>query len=330
MNTTMNRRGSIHVCAAALAALLGTLTGSGCVPEPAAAPVSVNDPTAGRRSIPSGAGFLAFRGRAGQMGNLAEVAAGYQLIAVDADPANLRFSPQDIETLRSGGRNTVLGILNVGFCDRGQVYWSRAADGYLPCAANQSAQLGERSGRPQHMWMALDDVEHQRFIVEDVAQRIAQTGVDGFLVDGYELLDHDDPEDDAPCDASCVAGGLDLLAALRKTYPKMVIVMDGGLSKRVRKTLVSAYSGRLLDGVVGEEIYTPSFDAQKQADLLAWQALGRKLGGHAFVVVTQDYVGTCADVDWARSIYEASRSHGFTPAIGPSPRKRAAVCRWTF
>ena len=45
--------------------------------------------------------------------------------------------------------NIVLGILNVGFCDRDQSYWRRASDGFMPCVSRLEAQIGERAGHPR-------------------------------------------------------------------------------------------------------------------------------------------------------------------------------------
>lgn len=291
-----------------------------------------------KRGIEVSGPFLAFHGSADQMGNLEDVASSFRVIAVDADPADDKFSRNDIKVLRAGGRNIVLGILNVGFCDRTQTYWSSAPDGLLPCVSNLSAQIGERDGRPQQVWMDQGDDEYQRLIGEYVAPQIEKSGVDGFLLDGLELLDHGADDDEAPCDQDCVDGGLSLLAGLRAEFPKLVFVMQGGLSPNIMRARAKKAIGEhveeirvtsLVDGIVGEEVYTPSYNAGKEAALMAWKATGSKLAGHPIAIFTQDYVKTCGDLDWAKMVYRASSSHGFSPGIGLSPVSRGPACRWS-
>lgn len=315
--------------------LIARIAVSGVVASIGCAPLALPRAPAGdaprrKRGIDADAPFVAFHGRAEQMGDLGEIAATFRVIAVDADPANHKFTRQDLATLRDGGRNIVLGFLNVGFCDRSQASWSTASEGVLPCVGNLGAQIGEREGRPQQVWMDPEDYEYQRLLGEYVAPRLVAAGVDGFLLDGLDLLDHGE-ENDIPCDKDCVAGGVALLAGLRKEFPNLVFVMQGGLSWLVR----GAHVGRthvvaMVDGVVGEEVYTPTYDPAKEADLLEWKAAGKKAAGDgAFAVFTLDYVNSCKDRAWAESIYRASRSHGFSPAIGTSPISRSRICRWT-
>jgi cysteinyl-tRNA synthetase len=271
------------------------------------------------------------------MGDLNEVASTFRVIAVDADPAHDKFSAAELSTLKAGGRNIVLGILNVGFCDRDQSYWRIASEGILPCAANLHAQIGERVDRPRQVWMDLEDPEYLRLLGEYVAPRLVRAGVDGFLLDGFDLLDHG-IDDDAACDKDCVAGGLAFLAALRSEFPDLIFVMQGGLSRPVREGHVERVHedhvqrtrvATLIDGIVGEQVYTPTYNAQKEADLLAWKALGLKINGHPLAIITQDYVKSCDDHAWAQMVWTASHSHGFSPAVGEPPVNRPRICRWS-
>jgi cysteinyl-tRNA synthetase len=316
--------------------ILAALAGAGCWSAPA--PRAQGDAPRARRGIDVSGPFLVFHGRAEQMGDLSQIASRFRLIAVDADPAQGKFSPTQVHALKAGGRNIVLGILNVGFCDRDQTYWRTASDGLLPCAANLHAQIGERSDRPRQVWMDLEDFEYQRLLGEYVAPRLARAGVDGFLLDGFDLLDHG-VDDDAPCDKACVAGGLALLASLREEFPRLIFVIEGGLSKWVREGRVEKASDdhveklrvtSLIDGIVGEQIYTPSYNPRKEAELLAWKALGIRIGGVPLAVLTQDYVKSCDDVEWAQMVWSAVRSHGFSPAVGEPPVNRPRVCLWPF
>jgi cysteinyl-tRNA synthetase len=299
-----------------------------CVPEPV--PHTQRDVPRHQRGIDLSLPYLAFRGRAGQMGDLGRVASTYRLIAVDAEPVHKKFTREELAALRGPeGKNIVLGIVDVGFCDRTQFYWKSAPDELLSCASNLLGQIGARKDHPQQVWMRVDDPDYQSLIVEYVAPRIAKSGVDGFLLDGLELLDRPDDDPEAPCDSDCVNGAIDLLTALRKEFPDMVVVMNGGFSKEVREAMGRDRIPFLLDGIVAEEVYTPSYDAQKEADLSDWRGQ-RKVNGRPFAVITQDYVDGCDDTASAQKIFATSRSHGFSPAVSPSPTGRARVCSWGF
>ena len=300
---------------------------SGCVKVN---PHSEADVPRRQRGIEVSVPWVAFHGRADQIGDLAKVASTFRLIAVDADPDGRGMSRADLATLRAGGRNIVLGFLNIGFCDRGQSIWLSAPDGLLPCFADPVAHIGKRDGRPNQMWMDPANEEYQRLIVEYVAPRLRDAGVDGFMLDGLDLLDHG-PDDDAPCDGDCVGGGLMLLARLRRRFPDMIFLMQGGISRTIREARIGTVPvTSLLDGISAEETYAPSYDAEKEADLLAWKALGLSVNGHPFMIGTQDYVDGCDNTTTARAAYQASRSHQFSPAIGPSPVSRPRVCYWNF
>jgi cysteinyl-tRNA synthetase, unknown class len=283
-----------------------------------------------QRGIEASGPFLAFRGRADQMGKLEDVAARYRIIAVDAEPSAEKFSGQDVTVLRGGGRNVVLGLLNVGTCDRRSKYWASAPDDFLPCAANLRGQIGPRSDRPQEVWMSPEDEEYQRLIIEYVAPRIAQTGVDGFLLDGLDLLDHGSDDDEAACDGDCITAGLNMLTDLRKAFPDLILVTQASSQSIARASLGKVRVEQLLDGVVGEGVYTPSYHAEREADLLAWKQMGLTINGRPFAVISQDYVDSCDDSARAQTIYQASHSHGFSPAIALSPLSRPRVCAWSF
>lgn len=302
-----------------------------CVPAPSAQ--GLGDARR-RRGLEASQPFLVYHGRANQMGDLAQVARDYRVIAVEADPADEKFTASDLEVLRGDGRNLVLGILNVGFCDRDQSYWRRASEGLLPCVVNLKAQLGERAARPRQVWMDLENYDYQHLIGEYAAPRLVKAGVDGFLLDGMELLDHRPDDEEGPCDEDCFRGGLALIAALRKEFPDRVMLMQGGISTRVRLAQVSVSAAKsfplvsFIDGIVAEGVYTPNYDADKEAELMAWKAMGITVEGRPFAVATQDYVKSCQDAGWVKTVMDASHSHGFSPAVGLSPVSRAPLCHW--
>src|SRR3954467_3158469 len=90
----------------------------------AGAPAAPAGPAPARqRGIRENAPWVSFYGTARQIGDLRRVAGAFRLLNIDADPPAGNFTRADIETLRAGGRNTVLSYLNVGACERYRSYW---------------------------------------------------------------------------------------------------------------------------------------------------------------------------------------------------------------
>ena len=53
-------------------------------------------------------------------------------------------------------------------------------------------------------------------------------------------------------------------------------------------------------------------------------------GGRAFLIGTEDYVGTCDAVTEARAAYEASRGLGFSPYATEASAGQRVACYWPF
>lgn len=265
------------------------------------------------------------------MGDLDRVAATFRIINIDADPGAGNFTPEQIARLKAGGRNRVISYLDVGSCEQFRDYWSTAPAGFVPCGANPSAQLGPYQGYPDEVWMNPANPDYARLIVEYVAPRLADTGVDGFFLDNLELLEHGVETDDGPCDAGCVAGGLELVARLRDAYPNHLIVMQNATSDATRlATARGAPFPTLLDGVSHEEVFKPSPDPEADAQLQAWRDMTLTAGGRPFWIATEDYVGGCDNVADAREAYEASRARGFSPYATDASEGQQVVCYWPF
>ena len=284
-----------------------------------------------QRGILENVPWVSFYGTARQMGDLRRVAATFRLINIDADPTAGNFTRADIATLRARGRNTVLSYLNVGACERYRAYWRSAPSGLIPCGTNQAAQIAAYHRFPKEVWMNPGNADYRRLIVEHVAPRLAATGVDGFFLDNLEIVEHGAHDGEAPCDTTCVAGALTLVAELRHRFPDLVLVMQNATSSATREARVGGVAfPSLLDGVSREEAYGPKYDRDAETELLAWQRLSLAPNGRPFSITTEDYVGSCNQDARARRIYVKSRERGFSPYATISSANQDAVCFWSF
>ena len=312
------------------------------VAPPAPAAVRADAGRAAPRLESVGRGFaetgpwLSFYGTARQMGDLERVAAEFRIIDIDADPGGDgagNFTDDELRVLKAGGRNRVLSYLNLGSCERFRSYWSHTPAGLVPCRENRAAMLGAYAGYPDETWMNLGNADYQALLVDHVAARIMARGVDGFYLDNLEVVEHTDPSSpEGVCSPACREGAFDVVRRLRDRYPDALLVMQNATSDTTRLgTTRGVRFASLLDGVTHEEVYSPAFDADAEAQLDAWVGLGlRSRTGRPFFVGVEDYVGGCANVDAARSVYAKSRSHGFSPYASDASNSQKVVCYWSF
>ena len=284
------------------------------------------------RGFPASAPWVSFYGTAQQMGDLTKVASTFRVINLDADPAggSPNFTPEQISTLQDGGHNRVISYLNLGSCEMFRTYWSSAPVGLLSCSANTKAQLGPYDGYPDEVWMNLGDADYQALML-DVADRLAATGVDGFFLDNFELVEHGTNTTNGPCDAACAQGGLDFIERLRARFPDRLIVMQNATSDVTRLGVTSANTKfpSLLDGISHEEVYAPA-DVGAQQELAAWKTLGLQPGGRPFFIATEDYVTSCTNTTAAMTVYSQSRAAGFSPYATDASGGQMVVCYWPF
>ncbi len=294
------------------------------------AALDVPEPPAGPRGFPAPAPWVSFYGESSQMGSLQAVADRFRVINLDADPGVGNFTPQELATLRAGGRNRVISYLNAGACEQWRDYWTSVPAGFVSCGANTAAQIGPYYGYPDETWMNPANAAYRQLIVGFVAPRLAAQGVDGFFLDNLELVEHGTQTSNGPCDAACSQGGLDLVWELRQAFPDKLIVMQNATSAvtRLGSTHGLAYAS-LLDGISHEEVFEPA-DPQAQAELAAWRALALKPGGRPFWIATEDYVGSCANTAAAQAAYAQSRLSGFSPYATDESAGQQVVCFWPF
>jgi len=262
--------------------------------------------------------------------NLATLASTFRVINIDADPAG-SFTPAQVTQLKNKGANRVLSYLNIGSCESFRTYWKSVPTGFESCGANTAAQLGKYDGYSNEVWMNPANTAYQNLILNYVAPRLVAQGVDGLFLDNMELVSHGTATTNGPCNAACSQGGLNLVGLLRQKYPKLLMVMNNANGS---STLNGSANGtpfaNLLDGVVGESVYLPSYDGESEQALENWTGRKLKPGGLSFFIGTLDYVTACsqANANTVRTDYTRSRSLGFSPYVATSSLQ--AVCYWGF
>jgi cysteinyl-tRNA synthetase len=288
---------------------------------------STNVAIAAARNLPANPAWVADYGTASQT-DVAQLASTYSVIVIDADPGSgsPNFTPAQIAALKAHGAK-VLSYLNVGACETWRTYWSTVPAGFVSCGANVAAQLGPYSGYPEY-WMNVGNAAYQNLIVNYVAPRLAATGVDGFMLDNFEIVGHGANAAQGPCDAACAQGGLDLVAQLRNAFPNAVLVANqppvaaiGGQSGGISFPM-------LIDGVLAESVFLPSVSSSLTQLLSAWSGTEAALARSAFFTGTLDYVSSCSDTATAQTDWNTSQQAGFSPSV--ATRALNVVCWWPF
>jgi cysteinyl-tRNA synthetase len=282
------------------------------------------------RGFPAAAPWMSCYGSVTQLGDLGKVAQTFRIINIDADPDG-SFSPAQIAQLKAGGHNKVISYFNLGSCESSRTYWTTVPTGFVSGHDNKAAQLGPYSGYPDETWMNLGNADYQNLILNYVAPRLVRQGVDGFYFDNLELVEHGAKDANGPCDAVCRQGGLDLVRRLREKYPALLFVMQNATSDVTRLGQTGGVPfPSLLDGVAHEEVYAPQQDALAERQLQAWRDMHLTPGGLPFWIGTEDYVGSCANIDVARAVYVSSRAQTFSPYATDASAKQEGVCFWPF
>lgn len=265
------------------------------------------------------------------MGDLALVASRFRVIDIDADPGMGNFTRDQILNLKAGGKNRVLSYFNLGSCERFRSYWAEVPPGLVSCGANTAAHRGTYNGFPDEVWMDVGNADYQKLLIDYVAPRLVEQGIDGFYFDNLEIVEHGAATTNGPCDASCAQGGLDLVRRLRERFPDLLFVMQNATGEVTRRGRTGGLPfPALLDGISHEEVYAPRVDYNAQAELLAWATLELRPRGRAFWIATEDYVSNCGAVSAARTAYERSRANGFFPYAADRSAGQSVICYWPF
>ena len=289
---------------------------------------STNVTIAAARNLPASPVWTVYYGPAAQT-NIDQLASRFNVIVIDADPGTEtpNFTPAQITALKAHGAK-VLSYLNVGACETSRTYWTTVPAGFVSCDANQAAQLGQYSGYPDEYWMNVGNAGYQKLIVNYVAPRLAATGVDGFLLDNFEIVGHDAHAAEGPCDATCRQGGLDLVAQLRSEFPNASIVLNAAPISTLSGSSGGISFPMLVDGDFAEQVFLPSLDSSLLQTLQTWKRTEARLPRPTFFTGSLDYVSRCSATSNAQSGWNASVAAGLSPSIATSALDR--VCWWPF
>ncbi len=207
-----------------------------------------------------------------------------------------------------------------------RTYWAQVPAGFVSGRDNVAALLGPYAGYSQETWMDLGNADYQSLILNYVAPRLAASGVDGFYLDNFEIVEHSRKDRNGPSSPACTRGGLDLVRRLREKYPRLLIVMQNATSDVTRLGVTGGVLFlSLLDGGAHEEVFAPAPDPKAEQQLQRWQALRLKPGGRPFWIATEDYVGSPKNAYAARDVYARSRAQCFCPHAGNTSAGQQSV-----
>jgi cysteinyl-tRNA synthetase len=289
---------------------------------------STNVTIADARNLPASPVWAVYYGTAAQT-HIDQLASRFNVIVIDADPGTdtPNFTPAQITALKAHGAK-VLSYLNVGACETWRTYWNTVPTGFVSCGANQAAQLGQYSGYSNEYWMNVGNAAYQNLIVNYVAARLAATGVDGFMLDNFEIVGHDANAAQGPCNASCKQGGLDLVARLRAQFPNAPIVLNAAPASAISGSSGGISFPMLVDGDFAEEVFLPSLDSSLLQTLQTWKNAEAHLPRSRFFTGSLDYVDSCSTTSNAQRGWKASVAAGLSPSIAISALNQ--VCWWPF
>lgn len=279
------------------------------------------------RALPASPVWAVYYGRGGAI-DLAQAAATFKLIVIDADPGTgtPAFSAAQIAALKANGAK-VLSYLNFGACEKSRTYWNTVPSGFVSCGANSAAQISKYQGY-QEYWMNPANADYQNLIVNYVAPRLAATGVDGFMLDNFEIVGHGANSSTAACDAACAQGGLDLVKQLRDRFPNLALVPNAAPVQAISGTTGGVSFPWLIDGVIAEQVFLPSTSTSVVQQLKSWQSTEQNLGRSGFFVGSLDYTSSCSAGSTAQTAWSAAQQAGFSPSV--STVSLDSICWWSF
>ena len=281
------------------------------------------------RGFPQAGPWVSFYGPADGL-DLGKIASTFRIINIDADPEGANFTKAQLEILKDSGNNRVISYLNVGSCEEFRSYWDTEPPGFASCVSS-GALTTPYDGYPDEMWADLSNTAYRDLLVNYVAPRLVDMGVDGFFLDNLEVVEHGANTNNGPCDDTCSQGGLDLIWELRQKFPDKLIVMQNATSDVTRLgTTHGVDYPSLLDGISHEEVYSNGGDEQSREEMLAWKGMGLTVNGFAFWVACEEYAGACsaAAKPEADALYAAAAADGLSAYVTDESGQQQGPCYW--
>jgi cysteinyl-tRNA synthetase len=288
------------------------------------------DPASGTRGFPSAGPWVSWYGESGGAATVSKVAMTFRVINIDADPEGGNLSDAELQTLRANGQNRVLSYLNLGSCEMSRSYYSSDPAGHKSCKSSGGLTTAY-DGYPDEMWANLSNPDYQDLMVNYVAARLVERGVDGFYLDNLEVVEHGANNRNGPCDSQCSQGGLDLVWQLRQKFPDKLIVMQNASSDVTRRGMTHGMAfPALLDGVSHEEVYSNGGDSDALDEMLAWRDMQLTVNGHPFWLAVEEYVGACSSAKKADAdmIAAKAKADGLSAYVTDESGSQNAPCFW--
>jgi cysteinyl-tRNA synthetase len=285
------------------------------------------------RGFPDTGPWVSFYGPV-QAADVTRLASTFRIMNLEVDPDSANVTKAQLTQLRAGGpagRNRVISYLNLGSCETYRSYYATAPAGFASCVSSGALTTVYSPEYPDEKWANLSNAAYRKLMVEYVAQRLWDQGIDGFFLDNLEVVEHGAGAASGPCDAACAQGGLDLVWELRQRFPEALIVMQNATSDvtRTGTTHGAAYPS-LLDGISHEEVYTAGADPGSRTEMLAWKAMSLTVNGRPFWLAAEDYVGACntASKPAATAIEAKAKADGLSSYVTDASGAQNAPCFW--
>jgi cysteinyl-tRNA synthetase len=283
-----------------------------------------------KRGIPIGFPWVSFYGSSKGV-DIDKVASYFRLINIDADPDLGNFTDSEIQRLKNNGKNRVISYLNVGSCEKWRSYYSKDPPGFKSCVNSGALTTVYSTEYPDERWANLSNQDYQSLIVNYVAKRLADRGVDGFFLDNMEVVEHGPNAKYGPCDSKCSQGGLELVYRLREKFPDKLIVMQNATSDITLNGYTQGiWFPLLLDGVSHEEVYSNGGDSEALSQMKKWRDKSIMINDYPFWLGVEEYVGKCdsAHKSEAISIYNKAKSDGFNAYVTDESSIQQSPCFW--
>jgi cysteinyl-tRNA synthetase len=309
-------------------------TSSGGTPDanPAGAPEKPAAPPAasGKRGFPEAGPWVSFYGTV-TAGDVPKLASKFRIMNLEVDPDSHNVTKEQLVTLRAGGKNRVISYLNFGSCETYRSYYAAAPAGFASCMSSGALTTVYSAEYPDETWANLSNVAYRKLMVEYVAQRLWDQGIDGFFLDNLEVIEHGADAAQGPCDAACAQGGLDMVWELRQRFPDALIVMQNATSEVTQQGTTHGVPYRtVLDGISHEEVYSDGAGPEARAEMLAWKAMSLTVNGHPFWLAAEDYVGACSagSQPEAAAIEASAKADGLSSYVTDASAAQTAPCFW--
>jgi cysteinyl-tRNA synthetase len=188
-----------------------------------------------KRGFPEAGPWVSFYGPV-QDADVVRLASTFRIMNLEVDPDSANVTKTQLIALqaRAAGQNRVISYLNMGACETYRSYYATAPAGFASCVSSGALTTVYSPQYPDEKWANLSNAAYRKLMVEYVAQRLWDQGIDGFFLDNLEVVEHGAGAASGPCDAACAQDGLDLVWELRQRFPDALIVMQNATSDVTR------------------------------------------------------------------------------------------------